>query len=132
MRDEYFEVRFKIGEHLEVLPASFAIITAYATTGETWTQERNSAADRELEKLLRERTDWVKRVTGYSPETGHAEPGWAATVTFEDACDIGLRFHQDAIYFITDDELSVSHCDRRRKPVRVGVFTELAEGESRI
>lgn len=37
----YFDTRFKLGMPLAELPDSFAIITAYATTGEVWTAEDN-------------------------------------------------------------------------------------------
>lgn len=65
---------------------------------------------------------WLRRLTGYSPSTGHAEPGWAVEVDFVTACDIGHRHHQDAIYYVDGDELYVSYCDARRRRVPVGGF----------
>ena len=53
---------------------------------------------------------WVRRLTGFSPTTNHAEPGWAVAIGFDDACKIGGDFKQDAIYYVTGDELGVSHC----------------------
>ena len=78
-------------------PAEFAIITAYASTGETSTSLENESADKQLEADLRRRRCWMQRLTGYSPATGHAEPGWAVELDFDTACDLGLRFRQDAI-----------------------------------
>lgn len=120
----YFETCFRPPTEASAIvwPASFGIISAYSTTGEQWPAERSSAADRELEAVLRSNSAWLQRVVGFSPTSGHAEPSWAAEVSFEAACDLGLRFHQDAIYFVDGDDLYVSFCDARRRRVAVGKF----------
>ncbi|HLF97008.1 MAG TPA: DUF3293 domain-containing protein [Methylococcaceae bacterium] len=103
-------------------PAEFAIVTAYATTGESWPEAENRAADRRLEAELRRQRLWMRRLTGYSPATGHGEPGWAVDLGFQSACDIGRRYRQDAIYYVIGDTLFVSFCDERRALVEVGGF----------
>ena len=123
MNPVYFGTHFERREAWENSPAEFAIITAYATTGEEWASIENEAADKKLESELRKRGCWLQRLTGYSPVTGHAEPGWAVAMPFEVACDLGLRFQQDAIYYVTGDTLYVTACDERRAPVEVGVFS---------
>ena len=122
IRPDYFGTHFRLEAPISDWPSVFAIITAYATTGETWTPEENEAADRALEADLRKTGCWVQRLTGYSPTSGHAEPGWAVKMPWEEACDIGLRFKQDAIYTVDGDELSVTLCDHRRGLVPVGGF----------
>ena len=124
MHREYFEARFEASCAVSGWPAAFAIITAYATTGETWSKEENRAADARLASELQARGVWRVRLTGYSPRTGHAEPGWAAALPFEAACDLGRQFRQDAIYYVTGDELFVSYCDTRRGLTPVGRFRE--------
>ncbi len=47
------------------------------------------------------------RVIGYSPEGDHAEPSWLVELSLDEACAIGLRFLQDAIYFVEQGELYV-------------------------
>ncbi|MDZ7778503.1 MAG: DUF3293 domain-containing protein [Gemmatimonadota bacterium] len=121
----YFETRFRMpapGHH--EWPAEFVILSAHATTGESWPADVSERADRRLENELRVRMgeEGLWRVTGYSPTTGHAEPSWAAQLPFDEACDLGLRFRQDALYLVRGDTLYVSHCDERRAPVRVGSF----------
>ncbi len=122
MHPAYAETHFHCPAPLDTCPGEFAIITAHATTGETWTDAQNAAADIELEKQLREKGVWVRRITGYSPTSLHAEPGWAAALSFEEACVLGSRFKQDAIYFVRGGTLFVSHCDQRRKLVEIGSF----------
>ena len=120
----YFRTYFRADAPISDWPSVFAIITAYATTGETWTAEENEMADRALEGELRKTGRWMRRLTGYSPTTGHAEAGWAVEIPWDEACDVGLRFKQDAIYTVNGDELSVTLCDHRRGLVKVGAFRE--------
>ncbi len=122
MRAAYFETLFRRETSWGDWPQEFAIITAYATTGETWTDARNRQADQQLEAELRERSVWVRRLTGYSPSTGHAEPGWAVKMEFTEARSLGRKYLQDAVYFVSGDTLAVSFSDVRATPVVVGPF----------
>lgn len=120
----YLETHFRPERSCSNWPENFAIITAYATTGEKWTAEENEAADRALADDLARSGKWHERITGYSPTTGHAEPGWAVEMAFSDACDLGLRYLQDAIYFVSGDELWVSLCAEPRERALLGGFRE--------
>lgn len=124
MHPEYFETRFDSAGCNGPWPRQFAMLTGYATTGEEWMSEANSKADIELHAELLRRGVWIQRVTGFSPRTGHAEPGWAAELSFSEACDLGCQFRQDALYFVRDDQLFVSHCNLRRGEILVGAFRE--------
>jgi len=44
------------------------------------------------------------RITGFSPSTGHAEPGWAVALPLVECRAIGNRYYQDAIYSVEGDE----------------------------
>jgi hypothetical protein len=124
MHPAYFETHFAIPDLSLEWPVKFAIITAYAPPGEQWTDEQNAEADRRLEKELRDNDRLIRRITGYSPTTGHAEHGWAVELTWQEACDLGEKYLQDAIYFVSGDELLVSYCDIRRGLVPVGTFRD--------
>lgn len=122
MLPSYLKTHFRTPAPVASWPEEFAIVSAYATTGETWEDQVNQEADRRLEQELKQRGDWFVRITGYSPKTGHAEPSWAISMPFAEACELGLRFKQDAIYYVTGDALYVSYCDARRALVLVGEF----------
>ena len=124
MHPAYFETHFISRDGLDGWPAQFVIITAYATTGETWPDGQNEAADQNLESELRATGRWMRRVTGYSPTTQHCEPGWAIVMDWEEACDVGMRYRQDAIYVISGDALAVTYCGDRREMLSVGSFSE--------
>lgn len=123
MNAEYFQTLFSTEAPWEPTPQRFAIISGHATTGQTWTEHENRAADAALREALAP-CPWVQRIVGYSPSGDHAEDSWAVTMPFEDACDLGLRFRQDAIYYVEDDILFVSYCDARRARLEVGAFSE--------
>lgn len=120
----YLETHFRQEHPFLNWPEEFAIITAFATTGETWTVEQNESADRALEDELQASGRCYQRLTGYSPTTGHAEPGWAVEMTLSDACDLGLRYLQHAIYFVSGDELRVILCVEPREWFLIGRFRE--------
>lgn len=124
----YFETHFKGQDNGWEVPEEFSILTAFATTGKQWTDAQNKAADLALEHELRSDNKCLSRLTGFSPETLHAEPGWAAAIGWDVACDLGLKYKQDAIYHVKGDELFVSYCDGRRALVPVGMFRERLDG----
>lgn len=124
MNPVYLETRFRYDGEAPPLPEEFVILSAYATTGETWSALQNAAADRSLEAELRARGGWLLRLIGYSPTTGHAEPSWATALPLDEACNIGRRYRQDAIYHVRGDLLSVTYCDARRALVAVGLFRD--------
>ncbi len=124
MNPAYFETRFRLAAPAPEWPTEFAIVSAWATTGEQWSQARNEMADAELEAELRRRKRWMVRITGYSPTTDHAEPSWAAEMSLAEARALGARYLQDAIYFVAGDELFVSACQGQRGATRVAAFSD--------
>ena len=121
----YHETRFRLPHLVASWPAHFGLITGYATTGEIWPEERNQEANAALEKLLIASGCWMAPITGYSPTTGHAEPGWAFEMPFEQCCELGEQFLQDAIYYVKNGELFVSPCAAgQRHLAPVGDFAE--------
>ena len=106
----YFETRFRTTSGTATWPARFVIVTAWATTGECWAAADNETADARLAARLHARGRLPVRITGYSPTTGHAEPGWAAELARDEALAIGREFRQHAIYVIDGDALAVQRC----------------------
>ena len=118
----YFEVRFR-ATGPAAWPARFVIVTAWATTGERWTDAENHRADAALLGQILELGATPIRVTGYTPATGHAEPGWAIDLDPDAALRLGREFRQHAIYAVDDDVLRVLRCADARAAT-VGHFRE--------
>jgi hypothetical protein len=117
----YFGIRFRGVAPTAIWPSSFTIVSAYATTGEEWLPDRSQAADEALGRELAGLGVWVTRVVGYSPTTGHSEPSWAAELSVEEGRRLGQQFHQDAIFSVAGDQLTVSSC-RDEQSVNLGSF----------
>jgi hypothetical protein len=120
----YFRVRFRTDHPAPAWPASFAIITAYATTGEAWSDARHTEADQRLYDELVALGHRPVRATGYDPASGHAEPGWAAPLPLEEAHALGLKYLQDAIFHVEGDILSVWCCGPGGEHADMGSFRE--------
>lgn len=114
MHGEYFETRFWVSlegiTHFAMYEGcDWIVLSAFATTGQTWTLERNAAADLALAARLRGVSPIV-RVIGYSPRTKHAEPSWLVPMGLDTGRRLGVEFVQDAIYWISGGELYVVGC----------------------
>jgi hypothetical protein len=120
----YFETRFRTGQPVTDWPSEFVILSAFATSGESWTPQQNERADHRLASELRMRGGWLVRIFGYSPTSGHTEASWAVDLPLEEGCKIGQRFVQDAIYHVKNDELSVTRCNKLRALMHVGSFRD--------
>lgn len=122
MHPAYFETRFRTQNPVSEWPFEFVILSACATTGETWKPEENAAADRALEGDLVRRAGWLVRIVGYSPVSGHAEPSWATEMPLAEARETGRRFRQDAIFLVRGDALCVTRCDESAELASIGSF----------
>lgn len=119
----YFQTHFIADGLPAAWPAAFGIVTAWATTGEQWSEARNREADERLRSALQTRGLPHHRITGTSPDGTHAEPGWAVTAARNEVISLGREYLQDAVYWVEADQLHVLSCrDDRAAPV--GRFSE--------
>jgi hypothetical protein len=124
MHPAYFETRFLLERFPSRIPARNAILSAFATTGEKWSDDRNHSADQRLYETLIERGYEAVRIIGYSPNTEHAEPSWLVEMEESEAIAIGRKFLQHAVYLVINDELSVVLCEDESLRCRIGSFRE--------
>lgn len=95
---------FKYDDFPQDWPREFAIITAYATTGETWTDAQNIAADRQLEAELRGQGYPLHRIAGYSQDLTYHEDGWAVPMPLQAAWELAIKYKQVALFYYRNDE----------------------------
>lgn len=122
MHAAYFETVFRASPTPAQWPDQFAVITAFSTTGEVWSDAENLAADSRLEREIIRRNIWMHRLTGSSPDGAHSEPGWAVALPLVEAQALGTTFKQDAVYWIDRDELFVLSCKAGSTPMLIGSF----------
>lgn len=107
----YALTRFEIAVAPAEWPPAFALVTGWATTGESWSESANLAANARLLARLEADGRWHHPVAGVSPDTRDREPGWAVAWPLEAARRLGAEFRQDAIYWIEGDALHVVGCE---------------------
>jgi hypothetical protein len=52
------------------------------------------------------------------------EPGWAVEMAFEVARDLGLRFQQDAIFWVSENRVWVAKCASDLQSNGLGLFSD--------
>ena len=121
----YAKTRFRVeSEHdrADLLALSehenIAILSAYATTGQQWTDAENTAADHALQQDLASPI----RITGYDPTGDHQEPSWALALPLDQALQLGTTYKQLAIFTITAGTLTIHSCCSQDPPYEVGNF----------
>ncbi len=105
-------------------PASFVIVNAWATTGETWTAERNQAADEALRQALERVGLRHHRVTGASADLAHQEPSWAVDMSKESADELADHFLQVAFFAVEQGTLFVVPTGALEAAVPLGPWSD--------
>ena len=121
-KTESKEQRTKLLNLLE--KENVAIIAGYATTGEQWTDQENIAADAALLQDLKKDIQCPIRVIGYDPESNHSEPSWAANIPLDQAITLATTYKQIAIFYITQDTLTIHSCLSEQPTYEVGAFLD--------
>jgi Protein of unknown function (DUF3293) len=103
--EAYVSTVFEYEEFPKDWPKEFAILTAYATTGETWTDAQNKEADQKLEAELRNAGHRLHRISGYSSDLKTYEEGWAVVMDLKTAWDLAVKYKQVALFYYQNDEL---------------------------
>ncbi|MSR72816.1 MAG: DUF3293 domain-containing protein [Opitutales bacterium] len=115
--EEYKSTVFEYQNFPNDWPKSFAILTAYATTGETWTPAQNIQADRQLEAELKKGGHRIHRISGYSKDLDTHEEGWAVVMDLRPAWDLAVKYKQLALFYYENEQLllvyalNYSRCD---------------------
>ena len=103
--EEFKSTVFEYQDFPQDWPKNFAILTAYATTGETWTPQQNIEADRKLEAELKKSGYRIHRISGYSKDLDTHEEGWAVVMDLKPAWDLAVKYKQVALFYYQDDEI---------------------------
>ena len=124
MHEVYRETRFRQDRAPDAWPERFVIITAWPPSDADWSTQRIDAAQAHLAACLADMHCWIHRLTGYSPRSGHAEPGWAVGIGPTHGVELGRQFLQDALFLVEDDLLWVVDCDEEMAMTCIGRFRE--------
>lgn len=108
-------------------PEEFVILSAHATTGDPWSEDKKAAANEALYEELVLRELRVEPLTGYDLNSEHAWAGYAVVLPLDEAIRLGRLFRQVAIFHVLEDVLSVTRRDGEPGTVPIGRFRERLE-----
>ncbi|WP_395166705.1 DUF3293 domain-containing protein [Francisella salimarina] len=120
----YFTTKFEVPILPSRYPNQFAIITAYNPFNQLLEDQENLARNQILRNQLEKSYSWVYAINGFDKSSKHKENGFMFDAkSLDDACNLGEKFSQDAIYYVINDTLYVSKCEKsKRKLTKVGDF----------
>ncbi|APC97868.1 hypothetical protein KX01_1684 [Francisella frigiditurris] len=126
MPEWYFTTKFEIPIKPAKYPDKFMILTAWNPLNQKLSKEENISRNNALKKDLKESFSFIYEINGFDPESKHKENGFMANCfDLEKACDYGLKYQQDAIYYVVEDKLYVVQCALdKREMISVGKFLD--------
>ena len=89
---------------------SFAIITAHNPKGQILTSCQNRLLDRQLLLAIEKFNRPYRAGVGASRDRTHMEKSWAVAIDKLSAAHLGLKFKQNAIYFVDNNQLALVPC----------------------
>ncbi|WP_298772518.1 DUF3293 domain-containing protein [uncultured Shewanella sp.] len=103
---------------------SFAIITAHNPKGVILSSSQNRLLDKKLQNELEHLGLLYREIMGASVDLCHMEKSWAIAVEREIGVEIGLKFNQNAIYYVETDMLKLIPCLFQKKEICLGSFSK--------
>lgn len=106
---------------------SFAIITAHNPKGQILTSCQNRLLDRQLQLAIEPFHRPYRSVVGTSQDRNHMEKSWAVAIDKLSAAHLGMKFKQNAIYFVDNNQLALVPCLFRQgeqmQEINIGEFS---------
>ncbi|QDF68164.1 DUF3293 domain-containing protein [Shewanella sp. SNU WT4] len=102
----------------------FAIITAANPLGVPHLPGQNRLYDRQLQQDIDELRVPYRRILGASPDLSHVEASWAVILPLAEALDLGRRWQQLAIYYVSGNRLGLFSCSDANSRLDLGAFSE--------
>lgn len=100
----------------------FAIVTAHNPQGELLSPCQNRLLDRKLLADIEAMGVPYRALIGTNSTLSHMEKSWAVFASEEESLELALKYRQNAIYYVVQDELLLLPCLMEREVVSLGSF----------
>ena len=110
MNEKYFDTVFLDADAANGFPDSFAIITAFNPMDRILSQEENKKRNQHLLGDLKLKGHYGGTIIGSSPDFTHQEPSIIAAAPKIEGLELGMKFDQRAIFWISKDRLEIIEC----------------------
>lgn len=102
----------------------FAVITAHNPEGKVLTEAANQKRDLLLQSELITKGYKNQPLWGCSADLKHKERSWAVVMDKPSATTLGIRLKQNAIFWVSHDELYLLPCLMQENACHLGRFSE--------
>ena len=123
----YSQARFRADLAPQGITQSFCIVTAYCPFDEQVTDEENKTFNQTLKTELENAGLVHVPVTGYSPDSDHAEPGYGIICDRSIAIKLGQQFRQNAIFSVYENTVYLINCIPPHKDIPCGKWSDLLD-----
>ena len=113
MNEKYFDTVFLDPAPSNGFPESFAILTAFNPMDRILNQDENTKRNQHLLGILKLQGHYGGTIIGSSPDFTHQEPSLIAEAPKFKGLELGLKFDQRAIFWISKDILEIIECATR-------------------
>ena len=127
LNPSYLKARFRADLPLKGIAQSFCIVTAYCPFDEQVTDEENKTFNQALKTELENAGLVHFPVTGYSPDSDHAEPGYGIICDRSIAIKLGQQFRQNAIFSVYENTVYLINCIPPHKDIPCGKWSDLLD-----
>ena len=110
MNEKYFDTVFIDAAPTNGFPESFAILTAFNPMDRILNQDENTKRNQDLLGILKLQRHYGGTIIGSSPDFTHQEPSLIAEAPKFKGLELGLKFNQRAIFWISKDRLEIIEC----------------------
>ncbi|MCE2594444.1 DUF3293 domain-containing protein [Motilimonas cestriensis] len=118
----YQQTHFK-WHQLKLSASNFVIVTAYNSKGIVQSRYANHVAHRELLRYLRIHRKVFSCLSGMSVDGAHVELSVAVACSVKEGKAIALKFKQNAMYWVNDDQLYLQSVLMDRGQIHLGAFS---------
>ncbi|WP_299490600.1 DUF3293 domain-containing protein [uncultured Shewanella sp.] len=103
---------------------SFAIITAHNPKGILLSSSQNRLLDKKLQSEIAYLARPYRALMGGSADLCYMEKSWAIAVDRKTGIELGVKFNQNAIYYVEADKLMLIPCLFQKQAISLGSFSK--------
>jgi hypothetical protein len=107
MNEKYFDTVFLDATPTDQFPETFAIVTAFNPMDQILSHDENLKRNQQLLDILTSNGHYGGTIIGSAQDLSHQEPSLLASTSRSEALEIGIRFGQRAIFWVSGDELEI-------------------------
>lgn len=129
LREAFMKARFRGEEPEGGWPKQFGVVTACNPDGVTIPETSNAELTRRFEESLLGEGMVIFPMTGYDPDSDHAEPGYGVVCGKDEMLRLGREREQVAVFRVKDGQVWLLSCEPGGEEIPLRPLAEMLEAE---